>query len=132
MALQYSTTVQAAKLDAVETTIGTAPSLIIYSGAVPANCAAADPAGALVTITLPSDWLANASSNTKANTGIAWSGTASGTGTPASFRIKQGATCHMQGTSGVGSGDLNLNGTITSGQTVTISAGAFTITGANT
>lgn len=130
MALQYSTTVQAAKLDAVETTIGTAPSLIIYSGAAAANCAAADPTGALVTITLPSDWMAAASSNTKGITGSPWSGTASGTGTPASFRIKQGATCHLQGSAGVGSGDLNLNGSITSGQTVNITA--FTLTGANT
>lgn len=129
MALQYSTTVQAAKLDAVETTIGTAPTLIIYSGAVPANCAAADPSGALVSITLPSDWMAAASSNTKGIAG-SWSGTASGSGTPASFRIKQGATCHIQGTAGVGSGDLNLNGSITSGQTVNVTA--FTLTGANT
>ena len=129
MALQYSTTVQAAKLDAVETTIGTAPTLIIYSGAVPANCAAADPSGTLVSITLPSDWMAAASSNTKGIAG-SWSGTASGSGTPASFRIKQGATCHIQGTAGVGSGDLNLNGSITSGQTVNVTA--FSITGANT
>lgn len=129
MALQYSTTVQAAKLDAVETTIGTAPTLIIYSGAVPANCAAADPSGTLVSITLPTDWMAAASSNTKGIAG-SWSGTASGTGTPASFRIKAGATCHIQGSAGVGSGDLNMNGSITSGQTVNVTA--FTITGANT
>lgn len=129
MALQYSTAVQAAKLDAVESTIGTTPSLIIYSGAVPANCAAADPPGTLVTITLPSDWMAAASSNTKGIAG-SWSGTASGTGTPVSFRIKQGATCHLQGSAGVGSGDLNMDGSITSGQTVNVTA--FTLTGANT
>jgi hypothetical protein len=39
-------------------------------------------------------------------------------------------TCYVQGTAGIGSGDLQLNGTITSGQTVTISS--FTLNAANT
>ena len=129
MAIQYSTTVNAAKLDAIESTISTAPTLIVYSGAVPANCAAADPAGTLVSMTLPSDWMAAASGASKGIAG-SWTGTASGTGTPASFRVKQGATCHIQGSAGVGSGDLNLNGSITSGQTVNITA--FTLNAANT
>ena len=129
MALQYSSNVYLAQLDTVESTIGTTPTLKVFSGAVPANCAAADPSGALVTMTLPSDWMNAASGTTKTLAG-SWSGTASGTGTPASFRIYQGATCHLQGSAGVGSGDLSLNGSITSGQTVSISS--FTITAANT
>ena len=40
MALQYSVTVRNAQLDAVETTVGTAPLLRIYSGSAPANCSA--------------------------------------------------------------------------------------------
>jgi hypothetical protein len=38
-------------------------------------------------------------------------------------------TCHMQGDAAVGSGSLNFDGTITSGQTVTIST--FTMTDGN-
>jgi hypothetical protein len=60
MSLQYSVAVRNARLDQVETTIGTGPLLKIFSGAVPANCAAADPAGLLCAITLPSDWMAAA------------------------------------------------------------------------
>ena len=42
MAIQLSTTVRNARLDTIESTIGTAPILTIRSGAAPANCAAAN------------------------------------------------------------------------------------------
>lgn len=132
MAMQYSVTVNNARLDAVETAISTSAVMKIFTGSVPANCAAADPAGALVSITLPSDWMAAASGGTKAKSGT-WSATASGTGTAASFRIYESTatTCHIQGTVGLGSGDLSLDNTsIASGQTVTIST--FTLNAANT
>lgn len=133
MAIQYSVTVNQAKLDSIETTISTTPSLKIYSGSAPANCAAADTGTLLATLTLPSDWLAAAtaaSPSVKAKAG-SWTGTASdGAGaTPTHFRIFQGATCHMQGTMGVGSGDMSVDGTITSGQTVTVNS--FSISGGN-
>lgn len=132
MALQYSTTVRNAKLDAVETAVGTAAILKIFSGAVPANCAAADPTGLLVSMTLPSDWMAAASAGSKAKSGT-WSGTASGgsAATPQSFRIYDsgGTTCHLQGSCGIGSGDLSVDGTITSGQSVSVSS--FSLTAGN-
>jgi hypothetical protein len=120
MAIQFSDAVRNAQLDAIESTVGTTPSLIIFSGAVPANCAAADPAGVLATIVLPSDWMNAASAGSKTKLGT-WSVAASGTGTALSYRLKQGVTCHEQGTVGQGSGDLSLDNTsIVSGQTVTI------------
>jgi hypothetical protein len=131
MALQQSVTVRNARLDSIETTVGTAPILKIFSGAVPANCAAADPAGALVSMTLPSDWMSNAASGSKAKSGT-WSATASGSGTAASWRLydSTGTTCHLQGTCGQGSGDLSLDNTnIASGQTVTVNT--FSITAGN-
>lgn len=117
-------------LNAIETTIGASPSLLIFSGAKPANCAAADPAGLLATLTLPADWLANAAARAKALAG-SWTVAASGGAgaTPASFRIKVGATCYVQGTAGIGSGEMSFNGTITAGQTVTVTA--FTLTDGN-
>jgi hypothetical protein len=125
MTIQYSATVRNAKLDAIESTVGATPSLILYSGAQPANCAAADPAGVLCTIVLPSDWMNAAATGSKTKLGT-WSAAASAGGTAISFRIKQGATCHMQGSVGLGSGDLSLdNNVIANGQTVTIST--FTI-----
>lgn len=129
--MQYSTTVNNARLDAVETAISTAPTLKLYSGAAPANCAAADTGTVLVSMTLPSDWMAAANAGAKAMAG-SWSGTASAgaAATPTHFRLFQGATCHLQGTAGIGSGECQVNGTITSGQTVSVSS--FTITAANT
>lgn len=129
--MQLSTTVNNARLDAIESTIGTAPDLMIYSGSVPANCAAADTGTLLATITLPSDWMANAASAAKAMAGT-WSGSASAgsAATPTHFRIKKSGTCHMQGTAGIGSGELQVNGTITSGQPFSVTS--FQINGANT
>lgn len=128
--MQYSTTVNNARLDAVETAISTAPTLKLYSGSAPANCAAADTGTLLVSMTLPSDWMAAANSASKAMAG-SWSGTASGGAgaTPTHFRLFQGATCHLQGTAGIGSGECQVNGTITSGQTVSVSS--FVINAAN-
>jgi hypothetical protein len=123
--MQLSPAARNARLDAIETTIGTAPTLEIRTGAAPADCAAADTGSVLATLTLPSDWMAAASGGSKAKAGT-WTGTASGTGTAGHFRIKQGATCHLQGSVGMGSGDLSLDNTsIASGQAVTIATFAL-------
>lgn len=132
MALQLSTSVRNARLDTIESTIGTAPILKIRTGAAPADCATADSGTVLATLTLPSDWMAAASSGAKAKSGT-WSDTsADATGTAAHFRIYDsgGSTCHIQGTCGIGTGDLQLDNTsIASGQSVTITA--FTLTDGN-
>lgn len=132
MAIQLSTTVRNARLDTIETTISTAPILEIRTGAQPANCAAADSGTLLASMTLPSDWMAAAASGSKALSGSWNDASADATGTAAHFRIKQGATCHMQGsvTATSGGGDIELNNTsIASGQSVTITA--FTLTDGN-
>lgn len=131
--MQYSIAVNNARLDAVETTIGVSPKLRIFSGTIPANCAAADAGTLLCEITLPSDWMNAAGSASKTLLGT-WSGTATGGAgaTPTHYRIwNSGATvCGMQGSAGIGSGELQVNGTITSGQPVSVSS--FTINAANT
>lgn len=133
MTLQYSVAVRNARLDTVESTTGASAKLYIYSGAVPANCAAADPAGLLATISLPADWMDVAASGSKAKLGT-WSVAASAAGNAASFRVKDttGTTCHIQGTVTAtgGGGDMTLNNiNIASGQTVTVDT--FTLTGGN-
>ena len=132
MALQYGTTLRNNQLDQVESTAGTSAKLRILTGSAPANCAAAETGTLLIEIALPSDWMAAASSGSKAKAGT-WSGTASGgsASTPGYFRIVDtaGTTCHVQRTAGIGSGDLSLDGTVTSGQTITVNT--FTITAAN-
>lgn len=130
MAIQLGTTYRNALLDQFETSAGTSPRLWIFTGAQPANCAAADPAGTLVNMLLPSDWMAVASAGSKVMAG-SWTTTATGAGTAASFRIKDSASaCHMQGTVGQGSGDLSLDNTnIASAQTVTVTAFSLTAPG---
>lgn len=133
MALQYSVAVRNASLDAVETTISTAPTLEIRTGAVPANCAAADSGTVLATMTLPSDWMAAASGGTKALLGTWQDASADAAGTAGHFRIKQGATCHIQGTVTAtgGGGDITLdNAVIAPTQQVTITSFTLTAGGA--
>ena len=132
MAAQLSVAVRNARLDAIETIIGTAPTLEIRTGAQPANCAAADSGTLLASMTLPSSWMNAASGGTMTLSGTWEDLSADNTGTAAHFRIKQGATCHLQGnvTATGGGGDLELSSTsITATQSVTITA--FTITDAN-
>jgi hypothetical protein len=133
MAFQFSTTVRNAALDQMETTIGTGPTLEIRSGTVPANCGAADTGTVLATMTLPSDWLAAASSGSKSLLGTWQDAAADATGTAGHFRIKQGATCHIQGTVTAtgGGGDMTLDNTsIATGQQVTVTSFTLTAGGA--
>jgi len=134
MAIQMSTSVRNARLDAIETTIGTAAVLKIRTGAAPADCATADSGTVLVTITCPSDWAAAASSGSKALSGTWQDTSADNTGTAAHFRLyaSDGTTCHMQGTVTAtgGGGDMEIDNTsINSGQQVTVTT--FTLTDAN-
>ena len=134
MALQYSVTVRNAQLDAFESTVGASAVLKIRSGSAPANCATADSGTVLATLTLPSDWMAAASSGSVAKSGT-WEDTdADATGTAGHFRIyaSDGTTCHAQGTITAtgGGGDMTLDNTsIASGQTVTVTT--FSIAAGN-
>ena len=134
MAVQLSTSVRNARLDAIETTIGTSAILKIRTGTQPATCATADSGTVLATITLPSDWMAAASAGAKAKSGTWQDSSADATGTAAHFRIYDsgGTTCHIQGTVTAtgGGGDLTVDNTsFASGQSFTINS--FTLTDAN-
>ena len=131
MAFKFSTAVRNARLDAIETTISTAPVLTIRTGSPPADCAAANTGTVLATFTLPSNWMGDAASGVKSKAGTWSDASADATGTAGHFRIHESTatTCHIQGTitaTGLG-GDMTLNSTtITSGDTVTISAFGLT------
>lgn len=132
MAIQLGTAVRNARLDTIESTIGTSPILKLRTGAAPADCGTADSGTVLATLTLPSDWMAAASSGAKAKSGTWQDTSADATGTAGHFRIYDsgGSTCHLQGTCGIGTGDLQLDNTsLATGQSVTITA--FTLTDGN-
>ncbi len=131
MAMQYSVAVRNAQLDAIETTIGTAPIMRIRSGSPPADCAAADTGTVGATLTLPSDWMAAASSGSKAKAGTWQDASADASITVGHFRIydSAGTTCHIQGTCST-TGDLVTDtNTLTAGQSFTVNT--FTITAGN-
>lgn len=134
MALQYSVTVRNAQLDAFETAIGASAVLKIRTGSAPADCATADSGTVLATFSLPSDWMAAASSGSKAKSGTWEDISADATGTAGHFRIyaSDGTTCHAQGTVTItdGGGDMTLDNTsIATGQKVIVNT--FTISAGN-
>jgi hypothetical protein len=134
MAIQLSTTVRNAMLDAIETTVGTSAVLRIRTGAAPANCAAARSGTVLATLNLPSDWMAAASSGSKALTGSWTDASADAAGTAAHYEIMDSTvtTCHLQGTvtATSGGGDIELqNVVIAAGQAITITS--FSLAAAN-
>lgn len=134
MTLQLSVTLRNAGLDAYETATGTSAVLKIRTGSPPADCATADSGTVLATMSLPSDWMAAASSGSKALSGTWQDTNADASGTAAHFRIyaSDGTTCHWQGTVTAtgGGGDMTLDNTsIGSGQQITVTG--FTVTAGN-
>lgn len=134
MTVQLSVAVRNARLDAIETTIGVSAILKIRTGAQPANCATADSGSVLATLNLPSDYMAAASSGSKAKSGTWEDTSADATGTAAHWRLyaSDGATCHAQGTVTItgGGGDMTVDNTsFASGQAFTVTG--FTLTDGN-
>lgn len=134
MAVKYSVNVRNARLDVIESTVGTSAILKIRTGAAPANCAAADSGTVLATVNLPSDWMAAAAGGVKAKSGTWNDASADGTGTAEHFRIYDygGTVCHIQGTITItgGGGDMTVDNTsFVAGQGFTVTT--FQLTGSN-
>lgn len=134
MSVQLSATVRNARLDAIETAIGTSAILKIRTGAPPANCAAADSGTVLATVNCPSDYMAAAAAGSKAMSGTWQDASADAAGTAAHFRLyaSDGTTCHIQGTVTAtgGGGDMTLdNAVLAAGQQFNITS--FTLTDGN-
>lgn len=130
MAIQYSVAVNNGQLDSKETTIGTAPVMRLYSGAMPAFCVTASSGTKLSEDSLPSDWLGNAASGVKSKAGT-WTLNGIAAGTAGYFRIYDTAmaNCHMQGTVTAtgGGGDMTLdNAVIANLQVITVNTFAIT------
>jgi hypothetical protein len=134
MAIQFSVTVRNARLDAIETAVGTSAIVRIRTGSAPATCATADSGTVLATINCPTDWLAAASGGSKSISGTWQDLSADATGTAAHFRLydSAGTTCHLQGTVTAtgGGGDMEVTSTsFNAGQSFTINT--FTLTDGN-
>ena len=131
MAVQLSVAVRNARADAVESTIGTSAILKFRSGAQPATCATADSGTVVGTLSLPSDWMAAASSGAKAKAGTWEDASADASATIAHFRIYDsgGTVCGMQGsvTLTAGGGDITLDAVVvTAGQDIVVTSFGWT------
>jgi len=126
MTIQLSTAVRNARLDVIETTVGTSAILKIRTGAQPASCTTADSGTVLATLNLPSDWMTAAASGAKSKSGTWEDTSADASGTAAHFRLyaSDGTTCHLQGTVTAtgGGGDMTVD------NVVFAAAQAFTVT----
>lgn len=138
MALQYSTGVRNAMLNALESTAGTSAILKLWSGTKPANCAASDAGDGdvLAEWSLASDWMDAASGGQKAFSNLPLEEDAAlATGTATHFRLYDsgGTTCHWQGTvtEAGGGGDAIINNdAVETGQPVSITVATLTAPGA--
>lgn len=131
--LNYSTALRNAQLDAITTAVGSAGLLRIYDNgaAQPAGPGTAVPGGStlLATFTLGSPFSAAASGGVLSPT-LPSDVNGAATGTQAWFRIlTSGATAVIDGSCSTSGANLNLSGTIVSGQPVRITS--FTITDNN-
>lgn len=134
MTIQFSVPVGNARLDAIETVIGTSAVMEIRSGAQPANAAASRTGTVLATLSLPSDWMANASSRAKAKSGTWQDTSADASGTAGHFVVyaSDGTTVGIQGsvTATGGGGDLTVDNVVfASGQSFTVTG--FTLSDGN-
>ncbi len=134
MAIQFSDTVRDAQNDAIETAMGASPVLRLYTGAKPANCAAAR-SGTLAAVgALPADFMSNSAAGVKAKLGT-WTATgqaAAGAGvTIGHYAIMNAAltVCHEQGSVTVtgGGGDMTMDNTsVADTQVVTVNTKSYT------
>ncbi len=131
MALQLGTTLRTDMAGEI-VTAAAGGTIKLFSAAVPANCAAADPSGELADGTLPSPALSAASgAATKSGT---WTTTGTAAGTAATFRLyTSGAVCFAQGnvTATGGGGTMEISSTtIAIGQVDTVTSVTLTVGGA--
>lgn len=125
MALQASTGVRNAMLDAIETAAGVSAVLQIFTGAQPAACATAEAGTLLAEFDLASDWAAAAAAGAKNFNNTPLSANAVGAGTAGHFRIYDSTktTCHLQGAIG---SDMTIdNSNIAVGQLVKVTSFAI-------
>ncbi|MGO9110671.1 MAG: hypothetical protein ACLP9L_15735 [Thermoguttaceae bacterium] len=140
MATDLNATSRAAEMTSINTVAGATAYLFIYSGTQPTKTTSPTGTSAITGgIALSNPAFTQGTDGTDANTkltlaSVPKTGTATASITPGWYRITSSATddgTHtvVQGSAGVGSGDLNFASTISSGGTVSITA--YTLTEGN-
>jgi hypothetical protein len=132
MAVQYSTTHRTNAMTDLVTALGSTGYLLIYTGTVPANCAAS--ATGTLLASLPLSSTAGTVSNGVLTMNAITTTNATASGTAGYYRLctsSAGTTVVSQGVIGTSGADLNLTNTsIASGQPISISSWTITAYGA--
>lgn len=128
MATNVKDTIRTTMMGDIITSITGTSRLLIYTGSAPSKTAS--PTGTLLATLTPSATFGTASGGVLTANAIT-SATAAASGTPGYYRIIDGTTddgthTQLQGSCGVGSGDINFPSTIASGGTVGISSLTYT------
>lgn len=116
--IQLDVATRNAILNAMESSVGPAPTLRVRSGAMPASPAAARAGMVLATIVLPADWLLDASDGSKAQSGSWVDSSADASGVATYFDITDAAGVTRW------QGDVGLAG---SGAFMILTATSFTM-----
>ncbi len=128
MATNLKDSIRTTMVGAISTSITTSSRILIYTGTAPSKTAT--PTGTLLATLTPSATFGTSSVGVL-TAGTITSATAVASGTPGYYRIIDGTAddgthTQVQGSCGVGSGDINFPSTIASGGTVGISALTYT------
>jgi hypothetical protein len=129
MATKYKTSIRNTRLGDVISALGATARLLVYTGTEPALTAS--PTGTLLCTFTLANPVGPAASGGVATWTNPSNVTAAASGTPGYYRVIDGSTddgthTQVQGSAGVGSGDLNFGSTIASGGTVSITSIAYT------
>jgi hypothetical protein len=128
MATNLKDSIRTTMMGDIVTSITGTSRLLIYTGSAPSKTAG--PTGTLLATLTPSATFGTTSGGVLTANAIT-SATAAASGTPGYYRIIDGTTddgthTQVQGSCGVGSGDINFPSTIASGGTVGISSLTYT------
>ncbi|WP_432112849.1 hypothetical protein [Streptomyces sp. S1] len=129
MAVRLSASLANTLADAVDTALGNAGTIKVYTGSQPATADTAASGTLLATFTLGSPGFGNASGGVITLSGTPLTVAAAATGTAGWFRMAtSGGSTILDGSVGTSGNQINLNTTsITSGVNVTITSGTITM-----
>jgi hypothetical protein len=129
MATNIKDSIRTTMVGAISTSIGASSRIKIYTGSAPSKTAA--PTGTLLATLTPAATYGTRATGVLTVGAIASDTNAAAAGTPGYYRVIDGTVddgthTQIQGSCGVGSGDINFSSAIASGGTVAISSLTYT------
>ncbi len=129
MATNLKDSIRTTNMTAIVTSITSTSRIKIYNGSAPLKTAS--PTGTLLSTLTPSATFGTVSAGVLTASAITNDSSAAANGTPGYYRVIDGTTddgthTQIQGSAGVGSGDINFSSTIAQGGTVSITSLVYT------